>query len=351
MQRPNLAISSTIPPEIARHLRANTKDIYELRSAVNPVIAAQADYLKNSPSDLLTIAQAMQKQLSANGQYPLPVTQLPGLPKTGLVLEGTHAKRLATSPSKLDQGVQWYETDRSALYVTAGGRWVYVTGVMHDLFANRPTDLGVFDDGFEFYATDYGFGEYWNGQFSEWIYLYGEAQVTYSQLLGFGALLSVSEARLIAYASTYKHRHQWTGTQWTFAGGDASQYYSLGPITGISGGVWYPCDGSAHLCSNGDGTSESSIPTQNWNVVAAMMSGGYATAKVVGLPPTWSTNVSTGADAPALQVVQSGTGANVPAEPHTHPYAISGANAPINIPSETNGGLPDHYTTSLFLRA
>jgi hypothetical protein len=80
------------------------------------------------------------------------------------------------------------------------------------------------------------------------------------------------------------------------------------------------------------------------------MTGGFQQAIVSGQPPTWSATTDTGNDVQTPQTVQSGTGATVPAEPHTHLFATATDVAPINTPSESLGGLPDHYKVSKWLR-
>jgi hypothetical protein len=253
------------------------------------------------------------------------------------------------SPSA-NTGLMYFATDYKVLYISNGSSWIYIAGTYSSIFSNRPTSLTINDAGFEFYSTDWKFLEYWSG--TNWIYRSGEAQTTYGiGMTTLGSLLSPSEVGLIASDSTYLHRFQWLGTGWSFAAGESSQYYVLGPTVPI-GGVWYQCDGNTHFCSNPDGTTLSSVPTQNINSTkAAILGGGYSTTKVLGLPPTWSANTNTGTDTDSGTVVTPGSGATVANFGHVHQYATNGANAPINIPSETNGGLPDHYTISMYLRA
>jgi hypothetical protein len=70
---------------------------------------------------------------------------------------GTHAERLAAPIADLVSGMLWMETDRgSVIYQNQGGTWLYLAGTMWDTLVpdQRPTDLGVFDAGFDFRTTD-----------------------------------------------------------------------------------------------------------------------------------------------------------------------------------------------------
>lgn len=85
---------------------------------------------------------------------------------------GTHANRLA--PAGLPLDALYVETDRgNAIYQVqsfAGvATWVYVAGVMPGTMSpdQRPADLGAYDAGFQFRATDTLQTFYWNG--SAWV--------------------------------------------------------------------------------------------------------------------------------------------------------------------------------------
>ena len=69
---------------------------------------------------------------------------------------GTHAERLATPIAGLISGMFWTETDRgNVIYETQGGVWLFITGAMWGTLVpdQRPTDLGVNDDGFTYFVT------------------------------------------------------------------------------------------------------------------------------------------------------------------------------------------------------
>lgn len=103
--------------------------------------------------------------------------------------EGTHIERIgdpaSTDPalnkgmpaSTFRPGAFFWETDRSVLYQAAWDpdgdpAWVYVSGTMRDVLANKPADLGDNDTGFLFYGTDYAHTWRWTG--TAWQYAPGD---------------------------------------------------------------------------------------------------------------------------------------------------------------------------------
>ena len=79
-----------------------------------------------------------------------------------VVIEDTHARRIDPNgdykPGSFSLYKIFHETDRNVFYrvqlVSSLYTWVYMSGIMADLLANRPTDLGANDAGFQFRATD-----------------------------------------------------------------------------------------------------------------------------------------------------------------------------------------------------
>lgn len=122
----------------------------------------------------------IQKALQAQGSNPLNLTGLVPLSNLGAVqLIGTHAKRKTIQPSTFAVGTLWYETDHTVLYtvlqISGGSRWQYETGIYSAAFASRPADLGTYDSGFLFYATDLAVTYRWTG--AAW-FIKGELGVT-----------------------------------------------------------------------------------------------------------------------------------------------------------------------------
>ena len=81
--------------------------------------------------------------------------------------------------------------------------------------------------------------------------------------------------------------------------------------------------------------------------------GGGAGVKAAAAD-TFASGARTDNDSTATQTVQSGTGATVPGEPHTHP--LSNVEALLTVPGETSGpgatpsGLPYRIGLTFFMR-
>ena len=92
-----------------------------------------------------------------------------------ITAQGTHVERLSIYLAP-DQpvGCYFYETDRTVFYLnylTAGNvqQWLWASGTMYGVFSVRPADLGIYDAGFLFYATDRLLEYRWTG--SAWVEL------------------------------------------------------------------------------------------------------------------------------------------------------------------------------------
>jgi hypothetical protein len=87
------------------------------------------------------------------------------------VNQGTHEERLATNPANVPDGALWVETDRgNVVYQVQQDEdgepvWVYLAGTMAGTLTpdERPADLGEFDTGFMFAATDTDEIYQWDG--------------------------------------------------------------------------------------------------------------------------------------------------------------------------------------------
>ncbi len=106
------------------------------------------------------LAPLVSTQLQAPGIAPLNLQSL--LPATGLgiVLEDTHANRLALYPAANSPvGTLFWETDRTVLYAVENQSgtlaWKYAAGMYNATYANRPTDLGTNDAGFLYFPSVY----------------------------------------------------------------------------------------------------------------------------------------------------------------------------------------------------
>lgn len=83
------------------------------------------------------------------------------------VVIGTHSDRLIAHPAiNYPAGTLFWETDRTVFYVvtseSVGPTWRYAAGRYIDIFAMRPADLGLYDQGFRFLSWDTAHRLWWN---------------------------------------------------------------------------------------------------------------------------------------------------------------------------------------------
>lgn len=263
------------------HVVTKFREIIDALNALEPKTAATAAAVAAMPAP--TIPQ-IQQALQAGGSNPLNVMGLQGLLASSQVASqvGTHAQRLA---SKITAGTFWWETDRTILYlgVPSGQAtvWTYAAGAMFATFANRPTDLAANDAGF---------------------------------------LLEVSD---------HLHLCRWSGTAWVILDNDAGTFVESAVALGTG---YQLCDGTAtnYLTVSGADLAETAFTTPNENGGAAgvyhkSIAAYTGTINPASTPTGTFTGMAgnTGNDS-ATQTVQSGAGATVPAEPHTHPFTPAG---------------------------
>jgi hypothetical protein len=97
---------------------------------------------------------------------------------TRTFVTGTHAERVDPDDPKYDPanfrpGTWFWETDRTVLYqvriIDDAPQWVYVLGTMTGTLTpdQQPDDLGTYDAGFQFVASDTGQSFFWDG--TAWI--------------------------------------------------------------------------------------------------------------------------------------------------------------------------------------
>lgn len=132
--------------------------LLQIQSAVS-----EAAKIPKPPTDAdlaIALAPAIRDALQADGNAPLNLQDLlPSLVGGAVVIEDTHANRLAIFPAvSYDLGTLFWETDRTVAYVIteSGGsnQWEYFAGIMVDNNASKPVDLGTADTGFQYYSTD-----------------------------------------------------------------------------------------------------------------------------------------------------------------------------------------------------
>lgn len=139
--------------------------IRQTAGAVNQVEARVAT-LANQQRAPLTIDQ-IRRALGATGSAPLNIfTLIGGSATTGVVQVGTHSQRIALSVAALPSGTIFLETDRSAVYMTSAGAWVFAGNVEMAVTLSpdtKPTDLAAADAGFLIRSTDFDRVYRWTG--------------------------------------------------------------------------------------------------------------------------------------------------------------------------------------------
>lgn len=157
---------------------------------------------------------------------------------------GFHTTRVSALPAtRLDVGTLFWETDRNALYEVqqdgAARVWVYRTGTMRAAYSSRPSDLGSYDAGFLFFATDRTVTYRWDG--SVWSYDSGTMRDTLANIPTLGA----DDVGFLFFATDYAHTFRWGGAAWTFAPGDEGSGFFRDFAIAPAGAEWAVCDGSA----------------------------------------------------------------------------------------------------------
>jgi hypothetical protein len=138
----------------------------------------------------------------------------------GLVTYGAAAAM--PDPKTMPDGALYVQEDRNSLYVNEGGHWQYVAGTMWGTLNpdQRPTNLGVYDAGFNFRSVDtntaYAPREYLWSQ-SEWIEV---TQVLYGTHAGRPPANETTPARTL-YVETDRGNviYQQQGNAWYFLAG------------------------------------------------------------------------------------------------------------------------------------
>jgi hypothetical protein len=180
-----------------------------------------------------------------------------------------------------------------------------------------------------------------------WIWVGGVAVVFGPASLPAG--LGTNDAGYLAFETTFFHAYRWNGANWTFAPGDSGAGYVVASPTSAApfGGLWQLCDGSTVSVSKGDGTT-TNVATPNLTGNTFIFGAAALTGVNVASQPTWDAAAVTEADNGVPTVVQSGTGATVAPEPHTH--NLTNANAKLKPPSAANGGLPQNIGLVFYMR-
>ncbi len=363
-----------------------------------------------SPADYTTLND-VQRLVAAATPIAVNVT---GTAQRGLVHFGTHAQRLTAAPIQYLNGPLWFETDRVAIYgVTATGgipAWALMAGAQAGTAAGRPGDLGTNEEGFVFYAQDQGVIYYWSGAvwhyecgtitdvfanrpaaggsniaggvrfaasdrgYQEWVYdlvnlrwqFAGGGYATRGTLANLTSGLGAQDVGYTYDATDYDRTYIWTGAAYADAPGQPARgQIVFFPST--YGGVlvgWHLCDGTnpVAISTAVGGVVNIAVPdliTANRFLRSVTGTtggtGGSATTHTHQVDPPPTAVTGTSANDSGTQTVQSGAGATVPAEPHTHaPGTFSVDVAPFAsaVPSGVGGNdaLPPYYNANPYIR-
>jgi hypothetical protein len=267
-------------------------------------------------------------------------------------VEATHADRLALHAAMQSRpGALAWETDRTVWYIirVIGGVkvWRYLGGRMVGDFADRPADLGVDDEGFEFEAEDYSHVWRWSG--TAWAVISGEMSGTIYSPDEKPTDLDVEDENFRFQATDYNRRYRWTGTAWERSTlteeaprGQIALYHEAPPAG------WVLCDGAGSRRSKTDGSTET-FTTKN--LIGYYLKGAAAWADgVVEVAGTVSgTAASAGAHSHGgltggnNSFVTEGSAAGAiqkPNDGHTHNIASDGSHGHTVSGSATGGQPP-----------
>ena len=226
--RPPIGINPNIPVPVQRDLRKVAQAAFDAQDQAAANTTALLGKVSNTPEGLLQIAQFLSQQLQAGGQFPLSIANLPGQaaqpqlaiapvvqslplrpnplaapgqlvyfngqiwrfsgtgggastsqvqpgvwqPTSGVILEGTHAQRLANYPAaNYAPGTMFYETDTTITYIVYSGNWVYQSGIYYiaqSAIAYYAATLGAHDTGVLISVTDFAHTLEWGGSSFGW---------------------------------------------------------------------------------------------------------------------------------------------------------------------------------------
>jgi hypothetical protein len=196
---------------------------------------------------------------------------------------------------------------------------------------------------------------YTAGATFSWAYMDGTLYRTQSQLTALAGSLSAVHAGLLVSVTDYLHVLRWTGSGWQWGPGESGSGMGPVPFEVDPGTGWALYDGAAHNYLKSDGTIGSVMlpnisgvsPTGVFLEYGAANSGlNAATNGTVTASGSALVSGSTGNDS-GTQTVMSGTGATVPAEPHTHPVTLSGS---ASVSGSSTGALPPNLIRRAFFR-
>jgi len=391
--RPPVGINPNVPIAVQRELRKVAQFAFDAQDRADQALSGLTTKVSKNLTDLLDVSKFVSSQVQAGGQFPINLGSLTGqagqnqlayvpsvssLPNrnsplavdgqavwyknllwrysltgggtssssvqpgtwqsSSPILVGTHAQRLALSPSDYPD-FEFFETDRALIYISNGTSWLYAAGGPgYGSFETRWSDLVATDVGIEWLESSRStinnqapFPLYrWSG--TAWVFVSGLFFRTQAQIATLAATLTVNDFSAQVFVSVYDHQLAWSGSGWVWG----TQETGAHPIEGmlvdpVSG--YALCDGSTTTYLNSDGTTTSvTLPNLTGSAAGAAylklgspdsgpnpavapgasVSGGSVASNTTGVSnQTALTNVGVNAHSYLNQNVQSGSGTTI----------------------------------------
>jgi hypothetical protein len=231
--------------------RFNSKDInLNGRRIINAGSAVEgSDYIRSADAESAFGFNVVYNKLKAAGLDDFPGQLRELQPSKVTIVTST------TTPRQTDSGKLFYETDTGALKFCTGSGYVTITyNFSAGTYVTRPSATTL-SDGVIYYSTDSTTLFIVNT--GAWVYLAG----AFVDTLAYIPTLGTGDADFIFFPTDYEHFLRWTGAAWQFKkGDDGSRYYRDTDGTAPTVGVWGLCDGSTYACLNADGTTTNVTP-------------------------------------------------------------------------------------------
>ncbi len=211
-----------------------------VQSALQPVVPdasaaisglSKSVALQTSPPDFTQAVQSLQSLIA--------LFSCCGERNWG-VISDTHVNRALTPAGGLNLKRLYYETDRTALYVSINNAWVYAGGVMSAAWASLPGDLTTTDNGFLFFDN-----------------------------------------------TNSLHVWQWTGAAWNWGPGDTHSGM-IGMFDANPGTGWHAADGSTVTKYAANGTRNAAFVLPDMREFYLKASATYTGSGVAAVAPTIS---------------------------------------------------------------
>src|SRR4030095_11853469 len=225
-------------------------------------------------------------------------------------------------------GAFYWETDRTVLYQAAwdpngNPAWVYVSGTMRDVLANKPADLDANDIGFLFYGTDYAHTWRWTAlasytdlvigstatQLTSVAHPFTAAHVGRILNITGGAGFTVDRYEIVSVAGSTATMDRAVGTASSTAGKGILTGWEYAPGDRASGEIaWFTAaPGTGWALSNGTAVTRTTATAGTAAVATPNLIGAYAKGAAA------YTGAVVPASAPGL------SGSISPEAAHTHP--------------------------------